>query len=243
MYYDAHCHLDLIDNMPEFINQMLSSDLGLFAVGTTPKAYSKEVNFCKKTCNIYVGLGLHPQLVSSGYEDIGLFKTLFEKTHYIGEVGLDFSKEYIRTKHSQIETFSEIIKLCERYGEKVVSIHSLKSVSTVIEILEAYKRQRSNKYIFHWFTGTASQLKKAIEMGCYFSINPRMLKTKKGLEVIRTVPINYMLLETDVPFSFKVKSIDEIEEELQKMILNISNVIGVDISDAIYKNSKEVFQY
>lgn len=80
-------------------------------------------------------------------------------------------------------------------------------------------------------------------MGCYFSINPRMLKTKKGLEVIRTVPVNYMLLETDVPFTFKVKSIDEIEDELQKMILNISNVIGVDITDTIYKNSKEVFQY
>lgn len=134
MICDAHCHMDLMENIPQFINEIQNSDMSLFAVGTIPKAYSKEILFCRNARNIHVGLGMHPQLVSSGYDDMQLFKSFIEKSHYIGEVGLDFSKGYIQTKELQIKVFSEIIKLCEQFSEKVVSIHSLKSTSIVIEI-------------------------------------------------------------------------------------------------------------
>lgn len=243
MIYDAHCHLDLMDNMAGFIKEIQNSNISLFAVGTTPKAYSREVQFCKNIRNINVGLGMHPQLITSGYDDMYLFKSLFEISHYIGEVGLDFSKEYIQTKETQIHVFRDIVKLCEQYGEKVVSIHSLKSTNTVIEILKEYKIQRSNKYIFHWFTGTIPQLEKVIELGCYFSINPSMLKTKSGIEVINTVPANRMLLETDAPFTFKINHIDEMEKELKKTVLKISEIVREDMTDIFYENSKEVFRY
>lgn len=141
------------------------------------------------------------------------------------------------------EAFRDIVKLCEQYGEKVVSVHSLKSANTVIEILREYKTQRSNKYIFHWFTGSIPQLEKVIELGCYFSINPRMLKTKSGIEVVKTVPISRMLLETDIPFTFTVHYINEIEKELKRTVTMISDIVGFDVTDIIYKNSKEVFRY
>lgn len=121
MIYDAHYHLDLMDNMAGFIKEMQNSDMSLFAVGTTPKAYDREVQFCRNIPRIKVGLGMHPQLISSGYDDMKLFKTSFEKSHYIGEVGLDFSKEYIQTKEVQVQVFRDIVKLCEQCGEKVVS--------------------------------------------------------------------------------------------------------------------------
>ena len=53
---------------------------------------------------------MHPQLVSSAYSDIQLFKSLFGESYYIGEVGLDFSKEYVQTRKAQIEIFTEIIR-------------------------------------------------------------------------------------------------------------------------------------
>ena len=243
MIYDAHCHLDLMDNMSGIIKEMQNSDISLFAVGTTPKAYDIEVQFCKNKPHIKVGLGMHPQLISSDYDDMRLFKALFGRSHYIGEVGLDFSKEYIQTKEIQMQAFRDIVKLCEQYGEKVVSVHSLKSANTVIEILREYKTQRSNKYIFHWFTGSIPQLEKVIELGCYFSINPRMLKTKSGIEVVKTVPISRMLLETDIPFTFTVHYINEIEKELKRTVTMISDIVGFDVTDIIYKNSKEVFRY
>lgn len=148
---------------------------------------------------------MHPQLISSGYDDIGLFKSLFERSHYIGEIGLDFSREYVQTRETQIKVFREIIKLCEKHGGKVVSLHSLKAVNLMTEILKESKMQKNNIYIFHWFTGSIPQLEKVIELGCCFSINPRMLKAKSGIEVVKKVPISRMLLETDVPFIFTVR--------------------------------------
>ena len=96
----------------------------------------------------------------------------------------------------------------------MVSIHSLKAANTVIDILKKYKRKTNNKYIFHWFTGSIAQLEKAIEIGCYFSINPGMLKTKSGLEIIKKVPLDRILVETDAPFALKVKNMDGINKEL-----------------------------
>ena len=52
MIYDAHCHLDLMDNMSGIITEMLNSDISLFAVGTTPKAYDREVQFCRNNPHI-----------------------------------------------------------------------------------------------------------------------------------------------------------------------------------------------
>lgn len=82
---------------------------------------------------------MHPQLISSSYDDIGLFKSLFERSHYIGEIGLDFSREYVQTRETQIKVFREIIKLCEKHGGKVVSLHSLKAVNLMTEILKESK--------------------------------------------------------------------------------------------------------
>lgn len=243
MICDAHCHLDLMDDMIEFVNEIQESDISLFAVGTTPKAYSRVVQCCRNSRNIYVGLGMHPQLISSGYDDMHLFETLFKESRYIGEVGLDFSKDYIQTKELQIEVFSEIVKLCEQSKERVISIHSLKSTNKVIEILETYKKQKSNKYIFHWFTGSIPQIEKAIEIGCYFSVNPRMLKTKSGIEVIKTVPFDRMLLESDAPFALKTKHIDEIRKELGGAVSKISDIVGRDVSQMINDNTKEVFRF
>lgn len=243
MICDAHCHLDLMENMLEFINEIQNSNMSLFAVGTTPKAYDREVQFCKNSHNLYVGLGMHPQLVSSGYDDMLLFESLAAKSHYIGEIGLDFSKGYIHTKDLQIKVFREIIELCERYGEKIVSIHSLKSAGTVLEILQEYKKKGNNKYILHWFTGSISQVERAIELGCYFSINPNMLKTKSGLEIIKRVPVTRILLETDAPFAIKFKHLYEIEKKLRSTTLEISNLVGKDIDELINKNSREVFRY
>lgn len=243
MINDAHCHMDLMENMPAFINEIKNSNVSIFAVGTTPKAYDRETQFCRNAKNIFVGLGMHPQLIASGYDDWKLFTDLIEKSHYIGEVGLDFSREYVHTKELQVERFNQIIRLCEEYGEKVVSIHALKSAGMVIDILKMYKRKNNNKYIFHWFTGTIPQLEKAIELGCYFSLNQKMLKTKSGIEVIKRVPIDRMLLETDAPFAIKGQHLNEIEKELKKTLLSISDIVGFDVSETVDKNFQQLFVY
>lgn len=69
-----------------------------------------------------------------------------------------------------------------------------------------------------------------------------MLKTKSGVDVIKALPVKHILLETDVPFTFNVQHVDEIEEKLKKTVLKISDIVGIDMMDIICENSKEVFK-
>lgn len=241
MIYDSHCHLDLMDNMTSIVRSIAKEDVGILSVGTTPRVYLKEVEMFCNVKNIYVALGLHPQLVGSGYDDLDLFESLAQRCRYIGEVGLDFSKKYITNKEQQIESFRMVLLCCERYGNKVVSIHSLKAAATVLKILSQARTDNKNTYILHWFTGSIAQMENAVDMGCFFSINPRMLKTKSGMNLIQKIPSNKILLETDAPFSVKLQSIKQLNDILQNMIDNISMLKGMDMKNQLIENEKTVY--
>lgn len=243
MNYDAHCHLDLMDNMPSIVQALKKENIGMLAVGTTPKAYLKEVEMCGMAESIHVALGLHPQLIGSGYDDWKLFESLVQQCHYVGEVGLDFSKDYIATKERQIEIFEKILRCCEQYGDKVVSIHSLKSAATVLAILGKLRQSKKNTYILHWFTGTLVQMENALDLGCFFSINSKMIKTKSGINLIQKIPPNRILLETDAPFSVTFENINQLDTILQGMIDSVSRLKGIDMKKHLIRNEEIVFRY
>lgn len=60
MIYDSHCHLDLMDNMTSIVQSLAKEDIGILSVGTTPRAYLKEVELFSGVKNVRVALGLHP---------------------------------------------------------------------------------------------------------------------------------------------------------------------------------------
>lgn len=239
MLCDAHCHLELLDDMPRRISELREADFEILAVGTTPKAYQRMLEYGKDAKNIHIGLGFHPQLVGSGYDDIKGFEHLVMDTKYIGEIGLDFSSQYLKTRDQQIKDFKQIIYDCEYYGNKTVSIHSLRSCDAVIDTIGDYKESK-NYYILHWFTGTVSQMKKAVSIGCYFSINPRMLRTSSGRNIIQDMPLERVLLETDAPFAWRVNHISDIKEVLTQTVEGIAEIKGLNVDGvrkAIVKNS------
>lgn len=232
-----------MDNMTSFVQSLEKEEIGILSVGTTPKAYLKEVEMFGDVKNIHVALGLHPQLVGTGYDDLELFESLVQRCHYIGEIGLDFTKEYIANKDRQIDIFKRVLLCCERCGNKAVSIHSLKSVATVLKILSQLRIGNKNTYILHWFTGSIAQMQDAVDMGCFFSINPKMLKTKSGINLIQKIPPNKILLETDAPFSVNLQSTKQLDDMLQNMIDNLSMIKEIDMKNQIVENEKSIYIY
>ena len=112
-----------------------------------------------------------------------------------------------------------------------------------MDILQNSQKRNNNIYILHWFTGTMGELKRAVEMGCYFSINPRMFKTKSGIEIIKKIPIECVLLESDAPFTMPLKHSSELKKVLNREIETISNIIGYDVLNTIKNNQKSIFKY
>ena len=240
MLIDAHFHLDLMENMQILISELKSADIGVMAVGTTPKAYEREKQFCYNIENIRVGLGLHPQLVAERGSEIDLFLRLARNSKYVGEVGLDFNSGYSFSQKQQVDIFRKIAAICADEGGKVLSIHSLKAAGTVIDELEKAGTFRRNICIFHWFTGTITECRRAMDAGAWFSINPRMIKTKGGKEIIKILPADKILLETDAPFTHKYRNLLELKYDLNRLVNDISEIRGEDIREAIEQNSERV---
>lgn len=242
MIYDMHCHLDLMPKMKNIIQESLIENLGIIAVTTTPKAYRQEVDFCKNNPNINVALGLHPQLINERFNEITLLLDKIRDVKYIGEVGLDFNNQHIKSKEKQIEVFTKIIRECSKLGNKVLSIHSVKSSQYVLELLKSYNTLKNNICILHWFTGNENQLRKAIDLGCYFSVNSKMLTTAGGKRVIQEIPEDKLLVETDAPFIKAINHCHEIYEELNQTIIGISNLKNRDLFGVIQENSRYVLR-
>ena len=81
----------------------------------------------------------------------------------------------------------------------MLSIHAVKAAGEALDVLERAGALVGNACIFHWFSGTSDELQRAVRAGCFFSINPRMLASKRGRAYAQAVPAERLLLETDAP--------------------------------------------
>jgi TatD DNase family protein len=60
---------------------------------------------------------------------------------------------------------------------------------------------RKGQVVLHWFTGSKSEARRAVDLGCYFSINCAMLRNDKGRDLVAALPSDRLLTETDAPFT------------------------------------------
>lgn len=199
-YVDYHCHLDLYPNHNQLLLESQKKGIATLAVTTTPKAWKKNVEMASEYDQIRVALGLHPQLISQRANELSLFEELLDSAQFVGEIGLDAGKKFYHSFGLQQEVFQAILKMCSQYNNKIMSIHSAYSSTKVLNALEKSFFPNSGKVVLHWFSGSQKDFQRAIEMGCYFSINQEMLKNEITLSKILTIPLSRILTETDGPF-------------------------------------------
>lgn len=121
-----------------------------------------------------MALGLHPQLVADRASELSLFEELLPQFRYVGEVGLDASSRFYRSFEKQKAVFATILNRCAEVGDKVLSVHSVRCARHVLDIVETNLPRERGRVVLHWFTGGASEARRAVEMGCYFSLNEQM---------------------------------------------------------------------
>ena len=196
---DFHCHLDLFPNPSEIAKTCLDKGLYVLAVTTTPSAWTKSNELGKGSERIKTALGLHPQLAYEREKELPLFDKLIRNVKYVGEIGLDGSPELKETWDSQLRVFNHILNSCQNEGGKIMSIHSRRAVKTVLDFLEKYPK--AGVPILHWYSGSIKDLMRAANLGCWFSVNPSMFKSKNGLNIIHNIPPDRLITETDSPFT------------------------------------------
>lgn len=198
---DAHCHLDLYSDPSKIISDLGSRGTAVLSVTTTPRAWSQNKLWMEPFENLKPALGLHPELISDKNQEFNLFKKYFHETHYIGEIGLDGRKKYVDTFSLQLDILGEIFRMCSKSDGKIISIHSVKSTNKVLDLIEQELDLKKNKAILHWFTGTQSDGNRGIDMGLFFSINPKMFSGQISKNFMKEIPVSQILVESDGPFT------------------------------------------
>ncbi|MET3953139.1 TatD DNase family protein [Rhodococcus sp. OAS809] len=196
---DFHCHLDLYPDPQDMAIAVQHSGIGLLSVTTTPSAWPGTSRLAHQRPAIRTALGLHPQLAHERKNELHLFDKYLSETRFVGEIGLDGSPALRHARNDQLQVFEHILAACNRAGGRILSIHSRGAASAVLDCLERY--DPSNIPVFHWFSGTVTELKRAIDNDSWFSVGPAMLAGAKGRNLVAKIPQNRVLLETDGPFA------------------------------------------
>lgn len=207
-FFDTHCHLDLMLSPDAAISESAALELGLFDCGIDPRDFSAANERALRQPGIIAGVGLHPWWLADGRcgaAEVNLLCELASRERFIGEIGLDFSSRFAGTEGVQTQAFERLCQALSQHplAGRVLSIHAVRAAGATLDILESSgllkNDPNSPTIIFHWFSGTSDELVRARHAGSFFSINERMLATKRGREYARQIPLNRLLLETDAP--------------------------------------------
>jgi TatD DNase family protein len=152
-----------------------------------------------RTPGVRLALGLHPLDVVKVdlARELDLFARYASHTSYIGEVGLDFSPERRGSRLAQEEALDAMLAV-PGVPDKVMTLHSRGAAGAVIERVCALGARRA---ILHWYSGSLADLAVGLEAGLYFSINPAMTRSAKGRKIIKNLPPDRALVESDGPYA------------------------------------------
>lgn len=196
---DFHCHLDLYPNPVAVRDECVRRGMFVFSVTTTPSAWEGTSKLAAKNNLIKTGLGLHPQLAHERQNELTIFDKLLPETRYIGEIGLDGGPEFSKHWQTQVAVFEHVLNKCQDAGGRIMSIHSRRASTAVIDRLEKYRD--GGTAVLHWFSGSLRDLDRAVNLGCWFSVGPAMLRSEKGRNLTARMPHERVLTESDGPFA------------------------------------------
>ncbi len=202
---DTHCHLLLEEYQTEEHLQEVISHMEnhlMITSATNMENMIETLNIVKKYTNVYGVIGIHPEEVEEGTEEN--LKILESHLHDdkivgIGEIGLDYhyTKE---NREKQIELFKKQLSLAKKYHLPCV-IHSRDAAQDTYNIL---KRVIDGSFpvILHCYGYSVEMAREFLKLGVYFGIGG-VVTFKNGVklvEVVKEMPLDHLLLETDSPY-------------------------------------------
>lgn len=247
MFTDTHCHIysEYYDNIDSIIKESQLNNVNRFINNGCDRESNIEViDLVNKYPNMYGALGIHPENVDTyNVDDIKYIidNLSNNKILAIGEIGLDY--HYTKdNKQSQIKLFESQLKIAESENIPVI-IHSRDATMDTINILKKYKV----KGVIHSFSGSLEIAKEYIKMGYLLGINGVItFKNAKLKEVIKEIPLDYIVLETDspyltpVPYRGRQNNPSHIYD-IAKFVADLKNVSIIELSNITNQNIMRVF--
>jgi TatD DNase family protein len=247
MFIDVHAHLDFYDDakIKEVVEGARKTGVGIIVnSGIEPQRTRKTMELASKYPEIKASLGIYPveMLKMSEKEisdEISYIKKNKDKIIAIGEIGMDMKEA--GELDNQKKNFERLLKLALELDLPVL-IHSRKAELECVEVLEKMKMK---KVIMHCFSGKMGLVKRAKENDWYFTIPTNVTFSEHFQNLIKEVPIERLLCETDSPFLHPIKGKRDNEPtnviESYKKIAEIKGLSLKDAEKKIEENYKRLF--
>ena len=212
MIFDSHAHLDdekFDQDRENIIEEIKKAGITkVISAGYNLEASKEAVEIAKKYNWIYATVGISPNDIPQTEEELWkniseiekIVKENKEKIVAIGEIGLDYYWEKDEKRRNlQKRAFIKQIELANKLELPIV-IHTRDAAVDTIEILKT--NQVIKKGVFHCCPQNQELIKQALNLGFYISFaGPITFKNSKNAEeIIKLVPNEKMLIETDSPY-------------------------------------------
>ncbi|HDQ03949.1 MAG TPA: TatD family deoxyribonuclease [Deltaproteobacteria bacterium] len=250
MLIDSHAHLEMREfdsDRGEVIARAQKAGVDcIITVGTNLAASRAALALAREYENVFATIGIHPH-DAAGAEDehFDEFRKLAREPKVVayGEIGLDFFRD-ISPEKKQIEVFARQLDLARELGLPVV-IHDREAHAETLQLLKSSGVCRG---VFHCFSGDYEMAAKCLDLGLSISAPGTVTfeKAKMIHEVVRKVPLEFILLETDcpylapAPFRGKRNEPSFIEHTAQK-VAQLKNLSWEEIAAATSQNTKKLF--
>ncbi|MBO5179386.1 MAG: TatD family hydrolase [Clostridia bacterium] len=238
--FDSHAHLcdeAFDEDREEVIPKCFSSNVKFITeIGYSEETSRKAVELANKYETIFAVVGAHPDECNKDI-DLSYIKELAQnkKVVAIGEIGLDYHYDNLN-KENQKKYFIEQIKIANELNLPI-SIHSRDADMDMLEILKQNKINAG--FIMHCFSSSVEVAKEIIKLDGYISISGTVTfkNAKNVVEVVKIVPENRLLIETDCPYlapqayrgkrndpSYVIKTAKKVAELREKTLEEIAEI-------------------
>lgn len=206
MLFDTHVHLNATqynEDVEEVIQRAKEAGVEkMLVVGFDEETITKAMELVDKYDFLYAAIGWHPVDAIDFTEKYftwieGL--TSHPKVVAIGEIGLDYYWDK-SPKEIQQDVFRKHIQLAKKVHLPII-IHNRDATQDLLTILKEEQAQEVGG-VMHCFSGSVEVAKECIKMNfCLSFAGPITFKNaKKAKEVVKEIPLEYMLIETDCPY-------------------------------------------
>ena len=274
-YFDAHTHVQFVafdQDREEVFTRAKEAEVGMNLVGTQIDTSRAGVECANAHDEVWAAVGLHPIHTSKSFHDekeLGVGGKNFTsrgeqfdmsnyeplardpKTIAIGEVGLDYFRLDEESQKLQTEAFVAQIELANKVNKPLMlHIRSGKhgeaansAYDDAVKLLKAHAKVQGD---VHFFAGKWETAKKFLDLGFTLSFTGVITFADDYAEVIRNIPLDMLLTETDAPYVTPAPNRGKRNEPMYipaivRKIAEIKNLDEEDIRVQLLQNAKKVF--
>ncbi len=244
---DTHCHIfkEYYDNIDEIVDSM---DGYMIVAGLDDETNLEVVELVNRYKKVYGVIGIQPEEIDK--LTLNSYKIIEENINNpkivgIGEIGLDYYWDDSKKKQ-QIEIFRNMLSIAEKYNKPVV-IHSRDAIQDTYNIISEYP---TVKCVLHCYSSSLEMAKEFVKKGVMLGIGGVVTfkNSKKLVEVVKEIPLENLLLETDSPYlspePYRGKQNKPNNVMLvAKKIAEIKNISVEEVIEVTTNNAKKVFEF